>query len=347
MKPAGHKLDGREFAIGSQRLLMRISPTAVLVLIVAFAFHPSNSLGQATTTTIWGDVKVDESKVDSMKPLSFMIVIYNMGGVVVDRTTVPAGGRYRFSVRPGEYDIAVETETSEIARVHVILSGIPGGNYQQNLEFEWKPGLAASKPRPSTISVADTYQRPSDTQSLFKRAQDAVDAKKYTEASTLFLQVVERDAQDFQAWTELGTVYILQKKFDEAENAYSKATEVRPNFALAFLNLGRLRVSEKKYEEAIPSLSRVLELQPTSAEANYLMGESYLQTKRGSKAVVYLTEAARLGKADAHLRLATLYNAVGMKDKAAAEYEMFLTKKPDYPEKKKLEDYIQANKPKP
>jgi ribosomal protein S18 len=42
--------------------------------------------------------------------------------------------------------------------------------------------------------------------------------------------------------------------------------------------------------------------------------------------------------------LATLYNAAGMKDKAASEYEQFLTKVPDYKDKKKLQEYISANK---
>jgi len=78
-----------------------------------------------------------------------------------------------------------------------------------------------------------------------------------------------------------------------------------------------------------------------------MLGEAYLQIKKGSKAVGYINEAIRLdpvGKADGHLRLATLYNAVGMKDKAALEYEEFLKKKPNYPDSKKLRDYIAANK---
>ena len=50
--------------------------------------------------------------------------------------------------------------------------------------------------------------------------------------------------------------------------------------------------------------------------------------------------------ADAHLRLGALYNLAGYKDRAAAEYEQFLQKKPDYPERKKLEEYIQTNKQK-
>jgi hypothetical protein len=39
-----------------------------------------------------------------------------------------------------------------------------------------------------------------------------------------------------------------------------------------------------------------------------------------------------------------LYNAVGMKNKAAEEYEAFLKKKPDYPGRKVLEQYISENK---
>jgi Tfp pilus assembly protein PilF len=77
------------------------------------------------------------------------------------------------------------------------------------------------------------------------------------------------------------------------------------------------------------------------------LGEAYLQIKKGSVAVGYLNEAIRLdpqGKADVHLRLALLYNAAGMKDKAAIEYEEFLKKRPNYAERKKLEQYITENK---
>jgi len=48
--------------------------------------------------------------------------------------------------------------------------------------------------------------------------------------------------------------------------------------------------------------------------------------------------------ADAHLRLAALYNGAGLKEKAAAEYEKFLKKKPEYTDRKKLELYISQNK---
>jgi len=160
---------------------------------------------------------------------------------------------------------------------------------------------------------------------------------------------VETDPADFPAWLELGTVYFGQKNYAEAEKAYQQAIAKHPDYLLALISLGRLRIVQKNYDGAIEALSQAVKAQPTSAQANYFLGEAYLQIKKGSLAVGYLNEAIKLdpvGMADAHLRLAALYNAVGMKDKAAVEYEEFLKKKPDDPEAKKLKEYIQANKSK-
>jgi tetratricopeptide (TPR) repeat protein len=116
---------------------------------------------------------------------------------------------------------------------------------------------------------------------------------------------------------------------------------------LALINLGRLRLALKNYDGAIQVLSRALIVRPDSADVYFLLGEASLQVKKGSAAVAAFSEALKLdpqGMAHAHLRLATLYNAAGMKDKAAAEYEQFLKKRPDYADRKKLEQYISANK---
>lgn len=327
----------------SRRRIIWLPPLA-LFFIVAVA----QSVCAQANLTLWGEVRVKDSAIEVKKPLSLTIVLYNLAGIVVGRQSVPTGGRYRFNnMRAGEYNISIEVETSEIARVHVMLGGFPGSDFRQDLEFEWKQGTGTMKARASTISAADVYSRPEQNGALFRRAQAAVDNKKYNEAAILLLQVVDRDKQDFQAWSELGTVYILQNKTAEAENAYVKAIEVRPSFKLALLNLGRVRISEKKFEEAIEPLAKVVELEPDSAEANLLIGEAYLQTKKGSKAVTYLTEAAKLGRIEAHLRLAKLYNAVGMKEKAVAEYEEYLKKNPDAADRKKIEQYLEANKVKP
>jgi Flp pilus assembly protein TadD len=319
--------------------------------IVLLALSLTLLAGSSTAQTrgnmsLYGDVRVDESKAAGNKLGTLTIVLCSERcATVFARTTVSPGGRYRFNnVSSGtEYDLVIEVDGAEIARTHIFVSGRPGSDFQQDLEFAWKPvGKASSKP--GTVSASDLYQRSDANQSLFEKAQNAIDAKKYDVASPFLTQIVESDKQDFQAWTELGTTYLLLEKKGEAEKAYLKALEARPTFNLALLALGRLRVGEKKYEEAIAPLTTLVELDPKSPDGNYFLGEAYLQIKKGSKAVPYLNEAARLGRPEAHLRLATLYDMVGLKDRAVTEYVEFLKKKPDYPDRKKLEKYIADNK---
>jgi tetratricopeptide (TPR) repeat protein len=194
------------------------------------------------------------------------------------------------------------------------------------------------------ISAADVYDRPAATKAMFQKAEEAVAKKKFDQGIDLLKQVVAADDNDFQAWTALGSIYFAEQKLDDAADAYLKAIAVHPTSPRAYLNLGRVRSSQKKYEEAVEPLTKAVELQPTSGDANYLLGECYLQLRKGSKAIPYLNDAANNGRPDAHLRLGWLYNAAGMKDKAAIEYEEYLKKDPNYAEKNKLKEYIAANK---
>ena len=328
----------------SQKILFACS---VLLLGSFLVCSAAPIAGQTRgSMTLYGDVKVDESKAGGNKLGTLTIILCSQAcATVIARTTVSPGGRYRFNNvgSATEYDLVVEANGAEIARTHIFVSGRPGSDFQQDLEFAWKP-IGTGTTRPGTVSASDLYQRSAANQSLFERAQNAIDGKKYDMAVTFLTQITDSDKQDFQAWTELGTAYLLWGKERDAEKAYEKALEVRSNFNLALLALGRLRVGEKKFEEAIPPLTTLVEIDPKSPDGNFFLGEAYLQIKKGSKAVPYLNAAANLGRPEAHLRLATLYDAAGMKDKAAIEYDEFLKKKPDYPDKKKLQKYIADNK---
>ena len=294
--------------------------------------------------TLYGDIKVEAEKGDeSVKPLSLEVQLYIINGTLIARSTVTVPGRYRFmDLSNGEYDVVVMSENTEVARVRVRVQAVYKNDFRQDITLEARTDHRSNKA--ATVSATDVYERTGPNKSLFEKSQKAVDEKKYDEALDLLGRIVAADAKDFQAWTELGTVQLLRNNFDEAEKNYRHAIEERPTFTLALLDLGRLLSMEKKFEAAIDPLTEAIKSSPTSADANLLLGEAYLQIKKGSKAVPYLTEAAKLGKPDAHLRLAALYNGAGMKDKAAQEYEQFLKERPDYKDRKALEQYISENK---
>jgi Tfp pilus assembly protein PilF len=301
---------------------------------------------------LWGDLKVDEKLAGGSKRLTYSVILYTPSRNIIGRQPVSNGGRYRFlDLADGEYDVAVEVEDREITRFHVVLASQPSvgkTDTRHDIDLEWRvTGPEAGRTKPATVAAEDFYQRSETNEHLFSAARKATDEKKYEQAIASLRRLLENDAKDFLAWTELGTVYLLKGENDDAEKSYLGAIEVRPSFFLANLALGRLYLLENKSEKAIESLHRAVEIKTQSADANQLLGEAYLQVKKGSLAVGFLNEALRLdpqGKAEVHLRLALLYNGAGMKSKAATEYEEFLKKRPDYKDRKKLEQYIAENK---
>lgn len=315
---------------------------AALAALLLFALA-ADARAQGTGSILYGDLRVDESKAEGPVPLAYDILLYGQNGSLINRQTVPNGGRFRFmDLQNGWYDLAVEVEGNEVARMRVQVMSNFKTDFKQDISLQWRMRPAA---RASSVA-ADAYKRSSPNQKLFDRAAEALNLSKYADAAALLQQLVAADAKDYEAWTELGTAYVSQQDFDGAEKAYQSAADAKPTYAPALLNLGRLRVKLKKFDAAVEVLTKAVALPSPSADANFLLGESYLQLKKGSKAVPYLEEAAKLGRADAHLRLATLYNAVGLKDRAADQYEQYLAKKPDSPDRKKLEDYIKENKKK-
>lgn len=324
------------------------SSFATLLLILAAVLLNAPAAVAQASSTIFGDVRVtSDNNVVVAKDVT--LIVSRVPDGEISRQVVSSRGRYRFTnLKEGEYEILIQVDGKEIGRLTQLRIGgrtLPPSpyGYQHDLEFRWKPGTAAPV-RAGVISAADVYPRPESTNHLFVKAEQAVAKKKYDQATTLLNQIVETDKADFQAWTALGSIYFAQEKFDDAEKAYSQAITIKPTSGRAQYNLGRLRSSQKKFEEAVEPLTKAVELQPASGDAHMLLGEAYLQLKKGSKAIPHLNEAAKHGRPDAHLRLGWLYNAAGMKDKAAIEYEEYLKKNPDYQDRNKLKEYISTNK---
>lgn len=320
---------------------MKVGITSLLVLTLLAATIAAQSGGHI----LFGDIRVDEREASGSTMATFQVLLYAESGSLLMRQTVPANGRYRFlDLRNGRYEVVVEFENKEIARVVVSVNSPFKTDFRQDIELQWK-SFAASKA--SVVSAAAFYSRSPANAALLRQAMQATEKKQYERAISLMRQIVDADDRDFPVWEELGTNFFITKTYFEAESCYLKALQLKPDFVPAMINLGRLRIVVKNLDGAIDVLNRAVKLQPTSPEANYFLGEAYLDAKLGSKAVPHLNEAIRLDPetmADAHLLLAALYNATGLKDKAAAEYAAFLKQRPNYSDRKKLEAYISAAK---
>lgn len=304
--------------------------------------------------TIYGEVKIDESKIERDKAGvdvrdAFELILATEGGRVIEKRSVMNGTSFRFSnLSNGGYELIVESDGLPVARVRVFLDSPSRIEYRQDISLAWdKSDGSKIDPKKQIVSAADYYERPAATREAFERAVAAVKKKKFSDAAALLRQVVEADPKDHLAWAHLGSVHTSLGQAPEAERAYERALALRPDLLAAAANLGRLYVLSKNYGRAAELLRPVAERRPDSADVHHLLGEAYMQTGKTDDAITHFKEALRLdpnGKANVHLRLAAIHDAAGNKDKAAAELERFLAKRPDHPDRELFGRYVKENK---
>ena len=301
------------------------------------------SIGQPS---LFGQVTIKGLGKEEKKPSIFVTLLE--GGSQLGRIQTNDAGYYYFlTTLRGQATLVFEINNNEVGRMVVNAPVGASRNLRQDITLDWQE--FRQRAAPGVISAGEKYSRNAENSKAFETAMQHVGEKKFDKAMPLLETIVTKDPKDYVAWTEMGTVYFKNNALDNAETCYLEAIALKKDYFVALLNLGKLYYSRKQFDNSILVLSNAVKAKPDSAEAYHYLGESYLQSKKGSLAVPALNEAIKLApveKAELHLRLASLYDAAGLKDKAATEYKLFLQKRPDYAEKKQLEKYIADNLPK-
>ncbi len=284
--------------------------------------------------------------VNQLKRSPVISITITYLGAAADRAIANDEGYFLVrNVPRSNVSIVVDVDGIEMVRQPIIAP--PMGNPRLDYSITWPPANSIEK-KPGVIVAEQTFKRSEKNENVYQQAIAALKNNDTTNAIKLFSQILVADPKDFVSWTELGTLYFKTNSIDNAEACYFKAIEQKKDYTVALLNLGKLYLVRKQYDNAVLVLSNAVKSAPSLADAHHYLGESYLQTKKGTSALFHFNEAIRLApdeKAELHLRIATLYDAAKMKDKAAAEYKAFLVKQPSYPEKAALEQYIKENLP--
>jgi tetratricopeptide (TPR) repeat protein len=147
---------------------------------------------------------------------------------------------------------------------------------------------------------------------------------KYPQAADSFQRVVEADANQVSAWSNLGSCYSKMNQHDKALEAYDRAIELDPQnpkhyrmkgsiysalgdtekaqeqyakassigetgdrheAAVGFYNMGITYINEGKLRDALEALQKAVEMDPTHAESHYQLGLTFLGMNDVTKAV--------------------------------------------------------------
>ena len=173
------------------------------------------------------------------------------------------------------------------------------------------------------------------------------------------------DNPDWMRWNNLGISYLDQLQYVDAVQAFTEVIKLRPDYADGYTNIGLTNIQWEKYSSAKGALDKALTLSPDNARALYYsalverrtghteaeiadlkkvvdqypqsrdarreLGISYYQQHNYDAAMEQFQKLQQIDPDDlaAHYNLSILYRRMGLKDKAAEQQAMFVTKKFD------------------
>lgn len=287
-----------------------------------------------------------EGERDPNPEMTVYVVSQSNLAFVFGRQKIKNKSAFRIEAVPaGLMTLVLEINGREFARYPINAAGTQ--TVRQDVSLTW----AQVNERLEKLGVLDartSYTRSKRNEELFTKAMEQKDAGKAEQAISSLTRLTKDDPKDYIAFNELGNL-LFDKNPAGAEAAYRASFVERPESPYALVNLGKLQFSQKQYDASIETLNRALKIDDKSADAYHYLGENHLAIRKGSLAVGFLNKAIELApieKAELHLRLGALYNAAGLRDRAAAEYRAFLSKVPTYERRSELQAYVEANTPK-
>ncbi|MBK9164010.1 MAG: tetratricopeptide repeat protein [Acidobacteria bacterium] len=332
-------------------MISKLFVSALCVLLfTVFASAQVDDVSEATglpipigQPVIYGQVTISNLPRDQRKPTVWVYLF--SGGAQLDKRQTRNDYFYFLQAPRNGQTLVFEVDGREAGR-SVISSGI-SNRVRQDVTIDWRSlyGAPANEPA-GVVSVRDGYTRSPANDKFFSDALSQIKKNELDEAAKLFGEITKADDKDHEAFMMLGTVLMTQKKYEDATAAFERAIALKPGYEKALTNYGSMALGQKDFAKAEELLKRAVAADPNSADANHYLGETYLQTKRGSLAVSFLNKAIELApvaKANIHLRLAALYDAAGLKPRAADEYRAFLEKVKDHPDRQRLIKYIEQN----
>lgn len=159
-------------------------------------------------------------------------------------------------------------------------------------------------PRAAQQYRAALKLEPKHRPSLYRLALVCTQMKDFPTAIELWRQYVEITGREASAYGNLGFCYELAGQLAEAEAAYKLGIERDGKNGACRVNYGLLLARQNRPTEALEQLRAVL----TEAQAHYNLGSLYEQMGRREQAKAEYRRAVEVepGLVDAHARLATL-----------------------------------------
>lgn len=213
---------------------------------------------------------------------------------------------------------AVETDTSRTAtsnlNVSLVLREAPEG---------------AKLPKAGLISAAEREHKvPKEARKAFNQGVKFRDDGERDKALESFSRSIELYPEYFQALSERGDLYVLERKLSEAAADFERALKINARYGPALRGAGYCKLEKREFAEAAVDFERAISAEPDNGNTYLLLGIANLELDRREPAKQALQKALSLHAFRAHIYLGNLYAREHLYQQAADELHAYLEAEP-------------------
>ena len=327
-------------------------------------FQASRKLALAFLLTIFSCItcqaQISESRLPSPPRLATIYVQVSLpngrpaGGAIVTLTPnsgVPRkgftsdSGRLEFPGMPeGQYKLTA-TSTSNENLTSDIVEANPGRMAQGNLTVQLLLRDRSDYKRDTkrgVIRVGENEQKiPKEAHKAFQQGVKLKQEGERDKALVRFSKAIELFPEYFQAFSERGDLYVIQRKLTEAATDFAEALRIDPQYGPALRGSGYCKLEKKEFARAIDDFERSISAEPENANTYLLLGIAYLELDRREPARRALQKALSFSTQyvpRAHIHLANLYALEHQYQQAADEIRLYLDAEPAAPDAKEMRE---------
>ena len=149
-------------------------------------------------------------------------------------------------------------------------------------------------------------------------------------AKLYFNAAISKDPNFFNAYYNLGLIYLEKNDYSEATKCFKKTIKINSDYLEGYIALSQALMSLKKYEEAIQALNKSILLSPNDHKLYNNIGLAYQKLNNFDQAIKFFNKAINLdiGSYESYLNLAICYLDIGKHTSAEKMIEMAISLNP-------------------
>ena len=306
----------------------------------ANTYHQIEGRLQAGTARV-GGIRVRLLRMPEMRPVS--------------ETFCRPEGQFRFSqLTVGDYVVETfETEMFEATATNVQVWPLDRRRPMTvNVMIDLPRRPPPERHAPGVVAADIDLDVPKPALKHYRAGMKALEEGDSPRAITELRAAIERYPKYYAAHLELGRELRLRRRFTEAEPVILSLKEIAPRKAEPHIEHGIVLLSLERHERAVEALEAALRLEETNWAAHLFLGWALLEKEAG-KAEIHFMRALKLDEqkaARAHLALARLADAKGLRESAIRHLDIYLALAPDAHDAeaaRKLAERLRSSEPMP